>query len=125
MKITQEQINAIEYLEKYAKWETYGERSLEKDITTVLNLVEKLRKENKELKEKNGTLEELLQGTLYEMYKYYKELANTYQANCISKEKIKDKLKIREEELKESKDSIEANLILREIYILKELLESE
>lgn len=43
----------------------------------------------------------------------------------VSKSKIKNKLKIREEELKESKDSIEANLILREIYILKELLESE
>ena len=40
-------------------------------------------------KEKNETLEELLQGRLFELYKYYKDLASEYQANCISKNKIK------------------------------------
>ena len=40
-------------------------------------------------KEKNKTLEELLQGKLFELYKYYKDLASEYQANCISKNKIK------------------------------------
>ena len=43
---------AIEYLDKYTKWETYGERNLEKDIITVLNLIEKLQKENETLKER-------------------------------------------------------------------------
>lgn len=38
MEITKEQKEAIEYLEKYTKWETYGERNLEKDIITVLEL---------------------------------------------------------------------------------------
>jgi hypothetical protein len=46
---------------------------------------------NKE-KEKNNTLENLLQGNLYEMYKYYKELANSYQANSISKDKINTRI---------------------------------
>lgn len=51
MEITKKQKEAIEYLEKYTKWETYGERNLEKDIITVLNLVDKLQEENKKYKE--------------------------------------------------------------------------
>ena len=31
MKISKEQLEAIEYLEKYTKWETYGEKNLEKE----------------------------------------------------------------------------------------------
>ena len=97
MKITKEQKEAIEYLEKYTKWETYGERNLEEDIITVLKLL-------KETQMKNESLEELLQGNLYEMYKYYRNLANSYQGNCISKEKVKDKIeelnKKEKEELK-------------------------
>ena len=97
MEISKEQKEAIEYLEKYTKWETYGERNLEKDIITVLELL-------KETQMKNETLEELLQGNLYEMYKYYRDLANSYQGNCISKEKVKDKIeelnKKEKEELK-------------------------
>lgn len=53
-----------------------------------LELQEELHKE----KEKNDTLEKLLQGNLYEMYLYYKEVASRYQANSVSKEQIKDKL---------------------------------
>ena len=51
MKISEEQKRAIKYLEKYTKWETYGERNLEKDIMTALNLIEKLQKENKKYKQ--------------------------------------------------------------------------
>ena len=43
----------------------------------------------KKEKEKNKTLEELLQGRLFELYKYYKDLASEYQGNCVSKDKIK------------------------------------
>lgn len=97
MEISKEQKEAIEYLEKYTKWETYGERNLEKDIITVLELL-------KETQMKNEKLEELLQGNLYEMYKYYRDLANSYQGNCISKEEVKDKIeelnKKEKEELK-------------------------
>lgn len=45
--------------------------------------------------------------------------------NYISKHKIREKLKIREEEKAECTDSNEARLILREIYLLRELLKSE
>lgn len=51
MEISKEQKEAIEYLEKYTKWETYGERNLEKDIMTALNLIEKLQKENEKYKQ--------------------------------------------------------------------------
>ena len=43
-------------------------------------------------KAKNKTLEELLQGKLFELYKYYKDLTGTYQANCISKDNIRELL---------------------------------
>lgn len=86
--------NAIEYL----KIRLYGNEGCkyidvaQEDLRIFTNLIDKQQKENEELKDKNKTLEELLQGTLYEMYKYYRDLANSYQANCISKEKIKDKI---------------------------------
>lgn len=123
MEITKEQKEAIEYLEKYTKWETYGERNLEKDIITVLELL-------KETQMNNKTLEELLQGTLYEMYKYYRNLANSYQGNCISKNKVKDKLKkleIENEKAKGRKDNlVERYTIENQINTLQELLkESE
>ena len=55
---------------------------LEEAIETLLTAYEKE-------KEKNKTLEELLQGRLFELYKYYKDLASEYQGNCVSKDKIK------------------------------------
>ena len=50
MKISKEQKEAIEYLEKYTKWETYGERNLEKDIITVLKLLKETQMKNEKLK---------------------------------------------------------------------------
>ena len=44
--LSEEEKKAIEYLTKYIHWETAGERSLETDIETVLNLITKLQKEN-------------------------------------------------------------------------------
>lgn len=63
------------------------------EVEIALKLIEKQQKEIEELKDKNKTLEMLLQGNLFEMYNYYKELANKYQANCISKDKIIEKIK--------------------------------
>lgn len=123
MKTSKKQKEAIEHLEKYTKWETYGEKNLEEDIITVIGLL-------KETQIKNKTLEELLQGNLYEMYKYYRDLANSYQGNCISKEIVKDKLKklkIEKEKAKGRKDNIvERYTIENKINILQEVLkESE
>ena len=125
--MNEEEKNAIEYL----KIRLYGNEGCkyidvaQEDLRIFTNLIDKLQKENEELKDKNKTLEELLQGTLYKMYKYYRDLANSYQANCISKEKIKDKI----EELEKDEYSKYYDMFLEErdlkytIQILQELLE--
>ena len=127
--MNEEEKNAIEYL----KIRLYGNEGCkyidvaQEDLRIFTNLIDKQQKENEELKNKNKTLEELLQGTLYEMYKYYRDLANSYQANCISKEKIKDKLKkleIEKEKAKGKKDNlIERYTIENKINTLLEILE--
>lgn len=89
----------------------------------VVNLIDKQQKENEELKNKNKTLEELLQGTLYEMYKYYRDLANSYQANCISKEKIKDKIEEIGEKIKYEENEKVVIYLYKQKNILQELLE--
>ena len=126
--MNEEEKNAIEYL----KIRLYGNEGCkyidvaQEDLRIFINLIDKQQKENEELKNKNKTLEELLQGTLYEMYKYYRDLANSYQANCISKEKIKDKLKkleIEKEKVKGKKDNlIERYTIENKINTLLEIL---
>ena len=62
-----------------------GEVSVDVFIEAIETLLTAYEKE----KEKNKTLEELLQGRLFELYKYYKDLASEYQGNCVSKDKIK------------------------------------
>lgn len=100
MKITKEQKEAIEYLEKYTKWETYGERNLEKDIITVLELLRDLYNDN---------------------IRYEKELHDTLKYS-ISKEKIKDEIK----KLSEIKGDFATYIATSErIKALSELLESE
>lgn len=100
MKITQEQKNAIEYLEKYTKWETYGERNLEKDIMTVLNLLKDLYVDND---------------------RYEKELHNTIKYS-IPVQKVKDKIK----ELSNTKGDFATYISASEkIKVLQGLLENE
>ena len=75
-------------------------------------------KYNKE-KEKN---KELIEGQIKTLEKILlPQLLKKY----VSKDKIKEKIRIRKEEKSECKDSIEADKILREIYVLEELLEEE
>ena len=74
-----EEKKIIEYIKKeYGNFDNY-----------VRDLLDLYQKE----KEKNKTLETLLQGNLYQMYLYYKELASRYQANSVSKDKIREKIK--------------------------------
>lgn len=79
--------------------------------------------ENEELKRKNKTLEELLQGNLYELYKYYKELASTYQGNCIPVQEVKDKIEELEEEKKYYYSQCKIEKLNDKIEVLQELLE--
>ena len=131
--MSEEEKEAKESIE-YLKARLYGNKDCEyidvaqEDLRIFTNLIDKQQKENEDLKNKNKTLEELLQGTLYEMYKYYRDLANSYQANCILKEKVKDKI-IHYQELQDNyiKKYDEINEGLQAmINVLKELLvESE
>lgn len=93
--LSDEQKEAIEYLKKYTKWETYGERNLEKDIITTLNLVDKLQKENEELKEKNKTLKSL-QNDTNGLYIEMTERKNYFEREL---QKVEDKIKAKIEEL--------------------------
>ena len=67
----------------------FFDEDLCKSIEHILSAYKRVLKENE-------TLKELLQGNLYEMYKYYRNLANSYQGNCISKEKVKNMIKEKE-----------------------------
>ena len=94
--------------------------------------IENLIARYKELEDKNKTLETLLQGNLYQMYLYYKELAGRYQANSISKDKVKEKIEelTKEADNETSKDYYEidynkVNELLTKREVCKELLEEE
>ena len=79
-------------------------------IEHILSDYKRVLKENEELKEKNKILEELLQGNLYNLYKYYRELAGSYQGNCIPVQKIKDKIEELNKQLEEDlQDEIKVN----------------
>ena len=69
--------------------------------TDVAQALQNLIARYKELEDKNKTLETLLQGNLYQMYLYYRELAGRYQANSISKDKVKEKIEELEEYVKD------------------------
>ena len=86
--------NEILKEEKAQAWEEWN--NLEQGSYEI---EQRLKRKNEELKSKNKTLEELLQGNLYELYKYYKELTGTYQGNCIPVQKVKDKIEEIDEEL--------------------------
>lgn len=122
MKITVEQEEAIEYLEKYTKWETFGERNLEKDMITILNLVDKLQEENEEL---------------IEAYKSEKKMKNEYvklyqdlllKENVIPVQKVKDKIEVYKKILKicnKAKYIDRIKAINERILELQELIDEE
>lgn len=99
----------------------YGKRKL-------IDIIEKQSKEIEELKEKNKEVTNLycdvvrlLEGDLYEDYKYYKKLASAYQGNSVSKDKIKVKIEELEKQDRESRMS--HNYLV--IPVLQSLLEKE
>ena len=118
-------MNNIEILEEFIEQynASYPE---EKEWVAIypeqIESVENLIQENKELKEKVNMQQEQLNianKKILAQKGQLKVVNNSY----IPKSKVKEKIKIRKEEKAECKDSNQANLILREIYVLEELLE--
>ena len=124
--MNEEEKKVIEELSKKAVICNYEERDypnmicFKKDMIIALNLIEKLQKENEELKNK---LLDTLEGQ-----KVIKEETPQYiKENYISKEEVKDKI----EELKQEKgkhgncliEMYEDELVNRDIKILQELIE--
>ena len=94
--------------------------------TDVEQALQNLIARYKELEDKNKTLETLLQGNLYQMYLYYKELAGRYQANSISKDKVKEKIEELNKAYEDSKDENGESQYYYADYtirVLEELLE--
>ena len=136
--MTKEQKEAIEYLEKYTKWETYGERNLEKDIMTVLELLKETQRkleivndynywvqlavdrgiELENLQNENEKLKIKLLDTLKGQKVIEEETPQCIKENYIAKEKIEDKVRKLEYYIQ--------NVISKQITKLKETLkESE
>ncbi len=55
--MSEEEKQAYNYLEKYIEWETLGERNLEGDIKTILNLIKKQQEKIEDLKAITRTYE--------------------------------------------------------------------
>lgn len=110
-------MNNIEILEEYIKevWKPKPIHNVIPDWATIekeeIQAIENLIQEYKELKKQMGK-------DLDVVY-----IKGVYDERDKWKNKIKEKIRIRKEEKAECKNSNQAKLILREIYILQELLE--
>ena len=88
--MNEEEKKAIEELSKKAVICNYEERDypnmicFKKDMIIVLNLIEKLQKENEELKGKNDI------NIAYA--EYLEKILNEYKKESVSKQKVKDKI---------------------------------
>lgn len=150
--MTEEEKKAIKVLEKYkfSEREEYLENNAKKigkkyedlylertwipttyerkQFTIVYNLIEKLQKENERkdckilnLAEENTRLHK----EINERVKLKIENEKIVDEEFIPKDKIRKKLKAREEDREDCDNSIIANNLLRDIYLLRELLEEE
>lgn len=95
------------------------------DMRTLLDLYNKEKEKNKKLEieleiKKYCKVDELATDLIY-----YKNLAKEYQGNCISKDKIKDKIEIYRMAISDSKNGDFIHDVRQKIQVLKELLESE
>ena len=125
MKITKEQKEAIEFIKDLIAWDVRQDLCPNKEecenLEIVLNLIEKLQKENEELKEENESNKLLLE--LNNNFTIDKKTGN-YKWNVIEIQKIKDKIEELNKEIK-SCTEIDAIFKIKQEQILQELLESE
>ena len=137
--MTEEEKKAIEYLTKWAAWETAGERNLEGDIETALNLIKKQQKEKELLANGIRILGTNPDITTEEIIKEFtekpisEEYMKKFKSSYISKDKIREAIKDRELEIYADNEEIcnadgfcnIAFLYDKTIDILKGLLEEE
>ena len=96
--MTEEEKKAIEYLTKWVHWETAGERNLEGDIETALNLIKKQQKEKELLANGIRILGTNPDITTEEIIKEFtekpisEEYMKKFKSSYISKDKIKKEL---------------------------------
>ena len=125
MKITKEQKEAIEFIKDLIAWDVRQDLCPNKEecenLEILLNLIEKLQKENEELKEENEYNKLLLE--LNNNFTIDKKTGN-YKWNVIEIQKIKDKIEELNKEIK-SCTEIDAIFKIKQEQILQELLESE
>ncbi len=90
--MSEEEKQAYNYLEKYIEWETLGERNLEGDIKTILNLIKKQQEKIEDLKAITRTYEAYKLGEGNKVVIASKEWFNDgyFAENFISKDKIKE-----------------------------------
>lgn len=129
--MNEEEKKAIEILNTFKlrrKTKNYKEISLEdsQSVEIILNLIEKLQKENEELRNKLS----LKQFDINVVYNDYLEKLNEYKENSISIQKVKDKIeKLNDESHAEKLEDIMIgnNYTITELvqYVLQELLEGE
>lgn len=125
MEINKEQKEAIEFIKDLIAWDVRQDLCPNKEecenLEILLNLIEKLQKENEELKEENEYNKLLLE--LNNNFTIDKKTGN-YKWNVIEIQKIKDKIEELNKEIK-SCTEIDAIFKIKQEQILQELLESE
>ena len=88
--MNEEEKKAIEFINDLIAWNVglYPDREECEKLERILNLIEKLQKENEELKNKLS----LKQLDINVVYNDYLEKLNEYEENSISIQKVKDKI---------------------------------
>lgn len=117
--MNEEEKKAVEILNTFElrrKTKNYKEISLEdsQSVETLLNLIEKLQKENKELREQVNMFDEAYSGAIKESKKWF-DIAH----DSIPKSVIEDKIDVLEKIQKEFKNNEELRI---KIITYKELL---
>ena len=72
---------------------------LKDDYSVLFDELEQEKEKNNELEIELSTRDNINVDKLVEKYKYYRRLTDSYQANCISKDKIKEKIEEIEKEI--------------------------
>lgn len=123
MKITKEQKEAIEFIKDLIAWDVRQDLCPNKEecenLEILLNLIEKLQKENEELKEENEYNKLLLE--LNNNFTIDKKTGN-YKWNVIEIQKIKDKIEELDKKVK-NYQCVENRINLYQRKVLQELLE--